>query len=278
MAYIALPTRDSTLLRLASAAPRLPRSANATVQSTCSLKDVSSVKSLKIQPSNLFISRTFSKFSARGQSTFASVEGNVTVEEPVVDTTTDESAADNTTVASDTTEQSETSEAPAKKFQRTKSSRAAKSFTVQKDQIVPGAAFTGKVRSVQSYGAFVDIGAFTDGLVHISELAPMFVKEVTDVVTVGQEVTVRVLELNEKAGRIALTMRDRENEADEQSSQSGGESSVGSGSGEEESGKPVNRGKIAGRGSGGARSNSRASEPKVWTGVGGGEMRGTGGG
>lgn len=116
---------------------------------------------------------------------------------------------------------------------------------------------------MQSYGAFVDIGAFTDGLVHISELAPKFVKEVTDVVSIGQEVTVRVLELNEKAGRIALTMRDRENEEEEQSSRPGSESSAGSGSGGEESGRPVNRGKIAGRGSGGSRSNSRASEPKV---------------
>nr|XP_024370939.1 uncharacterized protein LOC112280107 isoform X3 [Physcomitrium patens] len=262
MAYIALPTRDSTLLRLANAAPRLPRSASATVQSTCSLKDVSSMRPLKVQPSSLFVSRTFSRYSTRGQTVFASMEGNVTVEEPAVDTTAEEPAADNTSVASDAAEQAEASETP-KRFQRSKSSRAAKTLTVQKDQIVAGAVFTGKVRSVQSYGAFVDIGAFTDGLVHISELAPKFVKEVTDVVSIGQEVTVRVLELNEKAGRIALTMRDRENEEEEQSSRPGSESSAGSGSGGEESGRPVNRGKIAGRGSGGSRSNSRASEPKT---------------
>ncbi|CAI7813103.1 unnamed protein product [Closterium sp. NIES-53] len=84
--------------------------------------------------------------------------------------------------------------------------------TVNVEDLQPGQELTGKVRSVKPYGAFVDIGAFTDGLVHISQLAAGFVNKVEDVVTVGQEVVVRVIEASKESGRIALTMRDPEAE------------------------------------------------------------------
>jgi elongation factor Ts len=63
---------------------------------------------------------------------------------------------------------------------------AAKRFktrTVQKEELIPGAVFAVKVRAVQAYGAFVDIGAFTDGLLHISQLSSNYVSQVQDVVS-----------------------------------------------------------------------------------------------
>ncbi|CAI0628765.1 unnamed protein product [Linum tenue] len=79
---------------------------------------------------------------------------------------------------------------------------------VKNEDLVPGAMFTGKVRSIQPFGAFIDFGAFTDGLVHVSRLSDSYVKDVGNVVSVGQEVKVRLLEANTETGRISLSMRD----------------------------------------------------------------------
>ncbi|KAL7168111.1 hypothetical protein ACSBR2_038537 [Camellia fascicularis] len=79
---------------------------------------------------------------------------------------------------------------------------------VKPEELVPGAAFNGKVRSIQPFGAFVDFGAFTDGLVHVSRLSDSFVKDVGNIVSVGQEVKVRLVEANMETGRISLTMRE----------------------------------------------------------------------
>jgi uncharacterized protein len=65
----------------------------------------------------------------------------------------------------------------------------------------------GVVTNVAAFGAFVDIGVHQDGLVHISALADKFVKDPHTVVKVGQVVKVKVVEVDEKRKRIALTMR-----------------------------------------------------------------------
>ncbi len=71
----------------------------------------------------------------------------------------------------------------------------------------PGMKLTGTVRNVVDFGAFVDIGVHQDGLVHISQLADRFVRRPADVVSVGDLVEVTVLEVDEKKGRISLTMK-----------------------------------------------------------------------
>jgi uncharacterized protein len=71
----------------------------------------------------------------------------------------------------------------------------------------PGMILEGTVTNVTNFGAFVDIGVHQDGLVHISMLANKFVKDPHDVVKAGQVVKVKVLEVDEKRKRIALTMR-----------------------------------------------------------------------
>jgi uncharacterized protein len=71
----------------------------------------------------------------------------------------------------------------------------------------PGMILEGTVTNVAAFGAFVDIGVHQDGLVHISALADKFVKDPHTVVKVGQVVKVKVVEIDEKRTRIALTMR-----------------------------------------------------------------------
>ena len=70
-----------------------------------------------------------------------------------------------------------------------------------------GMILEGVVSNVTNFGAFVDIGVHQDGLVHISALADGFVKDPRDVVKTGQVVKVKVLEIDLKRQRIALTMR-----------------------------------------------------------------------
>ncbi|KEH90898.1 MULTISPECIES: Tex family protein [Clostridium] len=75
------------------------------------------------------------------------------------------------------------------------------------NQLKPGMMLTGTVRNVADFGAFVDIGVHQDGLVHISQLSDKFVKNPLDIVKVGDIVEVRVLEVDEKRGRISLSMK-----------------------------------------------------------------------
>jgi len=66
----------------------------------------------------------------------------------------------------------------------------------------------GVVRNVVDFGAFVDIGVHQDGLVHISELTEnRFVKHPLDIVSIGDIVEVRVLDVDVERQRISLTMR-----------------------------------------------------------------------
>ena len=71
----------------------------------------------------------------------------------------------------------------------------------------PGMILTGTVRNVIDFGAFVDIGVHQDGLVHVSQLADRFVRHPSQVVSVGDVVKVKVLEVDEKKKRISLSMR-----------------------------------------------------------------------
>jgi uncharacterized protein len=71
----------------------------------------------------------------------------------------------------------------------------------------PGMKLTGTVRNVIDFGAFVDIGVHQDGLVHVSQVADRYVKHPSEVVSVGDVVRVTVLEVDEKKGRISLSMR-----------------------------------------------------------------------
>ena len=71
----------------------------------------------------------------------------------------------------------------------------------------PGMVLTGTVRNVIDFGAFVDIGVHQDGLVHISQVADRRVKHPSEVVSVGDVVKVKVLEVDEKKKRISLSMK-----------------------------------------------------------------------
>ena len=73
--------------------------------------------------------------------------------------------------------------------------------------VKPGMICTGVVTNVTNFGAFVDIGVHQDGLVHISQLGNKFVTDPSQVVSPGDKVTVRVLEVNLEKSQMALTMR-----------------------------------------------------------------------
>ena len=82
-----------------------------------------------------------------------------------------------------------------------------RSDVLDMSDLVPGMELKGTVRNIVDFGAFVDIGVHQDGLVHISEMSDKFVKHPLDVVKVGDIVNVKVLSVDEKRGKIALTMR-----------------------------------------------------------------------
>ena len=75
------------------------------------------------------------------------------------------------------------------------------------EDLEPGLELPGIVTNVTRFGAFVDIGVHTDGLVHISQLADRFVKDPSEVVHVSQYVCVRVLSVDLERRRISLSMR-----------------------------------------------------------------------
>lgn len=76
------------------------------------------------------------------------------------------------------------------------------------EDLRPGMVLTGTVRNVIDFGAFVDVGVHQDGLVHISQISNSYIKHPTDVLSVGDVVKVKVLEVNRDKNRISLTMKD----------------------------------------------------------------------
>ncbi len=83
-----------------------------------------------------------------------------------------------------------------------------RSDVLEMKDLKPGMKLKGTVRNVIDFGAFVDIGVHEDGLVHISRMSDRFIKHPLEVVSVGDVVDVTVLEVDEKKGRISLTMVD----------------------------------------------------------------------
>jgi small subunit ribosomal protein S1 len=73
--------------------------------------------------------------------------------------------------------------------------------------VVPGAVVTGRVASIVEFGAFVELGGGVQGLLHVSEMGWSRVTDIRAVVTEGQEITVKVLRVDDANGRIALGLK-----------------------------------------------------------------------
>ena len=76
-----------------------------------------------------------------------------------------------------------------------------------RDKIVPGAVMTGRVASVREFGAFVDLGAGVQGLLHVSEMAWSRVSNPAEIVKAGEEITVKVLRVDEEKQKISLGLK-----------------------------------------------------------------------
>lgn len=70
-----------------------------------------------------------------------------------------------------------------------------------------GSVVEGKVTGIKPFGAFVAITDDKQGLVHISEVAHGYVKDINDVLSVGDEVKVKILSIDEESGKISLSIR-----------------------------------------------------------------------
>ena len=75
------------------------------------------------------------------------------------------------------------------------------------DDLEVGMVLPGVVTNITNFGAFIDLGIKTKGLVHVSQMADHYVKDPETVLPIQQQVTVRVLEIDEARGRVALTMK-----------------------------------------------------------------------
>jgi len=72
----------------------------------------------------------------------------------------------------------------------------------------PDMVLTGKVVRLESFGAFVDVGAGRDGMIHVTEMGRGYVGSPSEILSVGDEVQVRVVEVDPRRGRISLSMKD----------------------------------------------------------------------
>lgn len=75
------------------------------------------------------------------------------------------------------------------------------------NDLQPDMVLDGVVRNVIDFGAFVDIGVHQDGLVHISQICDRYIKHPTDVLSVGDNVKVRIIDVDTKKNRISLSMK-----------------------------------------------------------------------
>ena len=82
-----------------------------------------------------------------------------------------------------------------------------RSDVLKLDDLKEGMVLTGTVRNVIDFGAFVDIGVKHDGLVHISEMSDKYVKNPSDIVSVGDIVKVKVIKIDKERQKVALSMK-----------------------------------------------------------------------
>jgi len=75
------------------------------------------------------------------------------------------------------------------------------------EDIKEGMIFTGKVRNIVDFGAFIDIGLKNDGLLHISEMSEMYVNDPFEIVYIGQTIKVQVLSVDRHRSRISLSLK-----------------------------------------------------------------------
>ncbi|WP_245828041.1 Tex family protein [Sinomonas mesophila] len=116
----------------------------------------------------------------------------------------------------------------------------------------PGMVLEGTVSNVAAFGAFVDLGVHQDGLVHVSAMSTKFVSDPREVVTSGQVVTVKVLDVDVARKRISLTLR----LDDEPGAERGGKSGRGGEDRRRPSGEAASR--EGGRGRGGRGQGQRS--------------------
>lgn len=87
-----------------------------------------------------------------------------------------------------------------------------RSDVIHLEDLKEGMVFTGTVRNVVDFGAFVDIGVHQDGLVHISQISDAYIKHPSEVLKVGQQVEVKIMSVDVNKKRISLTMKGIEEE------------------------------------------------------------------
>ena len=75
------------------------------------------------------------------------------------------------------------------------------------EDLTEGMVLTGTVRNVIDFGAFIDIGVKHDGLVHISEMSNSYIKNPSDIVSVGDIVKVKVIKIDKDRQKVGLSMK-----------------------------------------------------------------------
>ncbi|MFQ5859225.1 MAG: S1 RNA-binding domain-containing protein [Anaerolineae bacterium] len=91
--------------------------------------------------------------------------------------------------------------------QKPKTEKKKREPRIHLSELEAGTEMTGRVVGIADFGAFVDIGAETDGLIHISELSDGRVNKVSDVVSIGQQVSLWIKDVDADQERISLSMR-----------------------------------------------------------------------
>lgn len=155
-------------------------------------------------------SKSIRSFHKKSRTSISATETDVALEEPgppVADEDSGEISSNEIGISEDSSSKSDANPDTAK-AKRSRPARKSEMPPVKNEDLIPGASFTGKVKSIQPFGAFVDFGAFTDGLVHISMLSDNYVKDIASFVSIGQEVKVKLIEVNNETRRISLSMRE----------------------------------------------------------------------